>query len=132
MLPNISNNSFWKLCTGTYGMRVKRKMIPGNSARKKLKATEEALAFRAPLYIPLKNRIPTSCMGAPSKARGVHRLDKAMKDLTILRFLNMASVLFTFFYLSGFKTQIQTFIRMCKSTRRYKIYSANSNISYIF
>ena len=46
------NNCSWNPFTGTNGIIVKRTMILGKKAKKKLKAKEEALVVIAPFVMP--------------------------------------------------------------------------------
>ena len=46
---------------------VNIKIIEGKSARKKLKATAEALKVKAPYHKPLKKKTKTSYIDTPSK-----------------------------------------------------------------
>jgi hypothetical protein len=54
------------LWMGIYGIRVKKKMMVGKRARKKVKERDEALLFIDPRVIPLKKKTATSYMGKPS------------------------------------------------------------------
>ena len=60
ILDRISINVSWKPIIGMYGIKVKKTIIDGKKAKKKLKAKEEALVVIAPSCSPLTKKIATS------------------------------------------------------------------------
>jgi hypothetical protein len=52
---------------GMYGINVKKKIIVGNKATKKLKAIEDALVVIDPFHNPLRKNTATSYKGSLSK-----------------------------------------------------------------
>ena len=60
MLDKISIRVSWNPFIGIYGIRVKKTIIEGKKARKKLNAREEALVVIAPSCNPLMKKIVTS------------------------------------------------------------------------
>lgn len=60
IFPIISNSESWKFGTGMYGIKVNRKIMEGNTARKKLNAIDAARACTCPLKTPRKKKAETS------------------------------------------------------------------------
>jgi hypothetical protein len=71
MLSNSLMSSSWKFGRGMKGIRVKRNIVAGISARSKLKAIAEALVTSAPFWNPFITNLKTWLIDIPSNPGGV-------------------------------------------------------------
>ena len=71
---------------GIKGIRVNKKIIEGNTARKKLKAVEDALELMSPFLIPCINTFSIGPMLKPSKKKTANFLDIEIIELLNFEF----------------------------------------------
>ena len=71
ILEIISINVSWKPSIGIYGIKVKKTIIEGKKAKKKLNANDDALVVIAPSCNPLKKNIVTSYILKPLNPKAV-------------------------------------------------------------
>jgi hypothetical protein len=67
-----------------YGIRVKKTIIEGKKARKKLNAREDALVVIAPSFNPVIKKIVTSYILSPEKPYGLIFLSSFIKNISFI------------------------------------------------
>ena len=90
MFDSISISVSWKPSIGIYGISVKKTMIDGKNAKKKLNANDDALVVIAPSCNPLMKKTATSYKLRPLKLNGLIFLKIWVKLLMTLLNLNQS------------------------------------------